>query len=277
MISLPAFIRAAPQGIPRLEDVRLNASTILFTLGATILAAIACGLLPAIRASAPDFARLRESSRGATRGRNWTRDGLVVGQTALALVLLIGSGLLVRSFTALRNVDPGYDMENVFTFQFAPDDPNLRDGPAFARYHQAMMDRLRALPEVETVGLVENMPLNESTVSSRFIPEEQAGNPDAGAVLNATFAAGDYHKAMGIKLKAGRVLEPSDQELNRGNVVISEAAAKTLWPGGDVIGRRMRSNVDTSMWLTVVGVVNDVKQDNIRDTPQSLVYIPHVG
>ena len=151
--------------IPRLHDVSLDAMTLGFTLVTALVAAVACGLAPAIRASAPDLSRLRDGGRGSTRQRNFARDALVAGQTALALVLLIGSGLLVRSFVALRHVDPGYSTENIFTFQIAPEGPQLKDGPSFARFDMAFMDRLRQLPGVETVGLVENIPLDEGTAS----------------------------------------------------------------------------------------------------------------
>jgi hypothetical protein len=101
-VSLPAFLRAAPPRIPRLVDVQIDASTVLFTIVAALVAALACGIVPAVRASSPDLTRLREGGRGATSGRRWIRDGLVGAQTALALVLLIGSGLLVKSFWGLR-------------------------------------------------------------------------------------------------------------------------------------------------------------------------------
>ena len=152
-----------------------------------------------VGASAPDFTRLREGGRGSTRRRHWGRDALVVGQTALALVLLIGSGLLLRSFWALRDVDPGYDTRDVFTFQIAPEGKHLPDGPAYARLSLAFMDRLRALPGVESVGLVENVPLNEGTSSGRFRAEGASSETDAGTLLRLTFTAGDYFKAMGIR------------------------------------------------------------------------------
>jgi predicted permease len=120
-VALRVFVRAAPAGIPRIADVAMSPMTLLFTLGAAILAALVCGVIPAIRASSADFTRLRDGGRGATRKRHWGRDGLVVGQTALALVLLIGSGLLVRSYQKLRGVDPGYDTKDLFTFQIAPE------------------------------------------------------------------------------------------------------------------------------------------------------------
>jgi len=272
---LPVLLRMAPQDIPRLEEVHPDTTTLLFTLGVAILSAIACGLVPAVRASAPDLRRLRDGGRGATRNRGWAQDGLVVAQTALALVLLIGSGLLVRSFRALRQVDPGYDTENILTFQIAPEGVNLRDGPSLARFDIAFMERLRALPGVESVGLVENIPLNEGTSKSRIRTEEMGSGADAGTMIDFTFTAGDYFKAMGIDVLAGRPLETNDRVDNR-NVVISTTAANTLWPGKDPIGRRLQRNGLTS-WETVVGVVEDVKQEGLRDPPQALIYFPLVG
>jgi predicted permease len=273
-VGLPVLLRFAPQRIPRLDEVHVSPVTLAFTLGIASLAALACGLAPAIRSSAPDLARLREGGRGATRRRGWTRDGLVVAQTALALVLLIGSGLLVRSFRALQHVDPGYSTTDIFTFQIAPEAANLTDGPSFARFDLQFMDRLRQLPGVETVGLVENIPLNEGTLTTRFRTEEMP--PDGGTVLNFTFEAGDYFKAMSIDVLAGRPLETNDHLNNQRNIVISRSAANLLWPGKDPIGRRMQRNGFTT-WETVVGVVEDVMQNSFRDPRQPLVYFPLVG
>jgi predicted permease len=274
--SLPAFLRAAPPDIPRLSDIRMNWVTIVFTVGAAAFAAIACGLIPAIRGSSPDLTRLRDGSRGSTRVRSWGRDGLVVAQTALALVLLIGSGLLVRSFWALRHVDPGYSTEDIFTFQIAPEGPTLRDAAAYARFDLDFMQRLRALPGVQSVGLVENIPLNEGTGAAQFRIEETANQPDAGKRLNLTFTAGDYFKAMGISIVRGRAFVDSDHDGVQRNVIISRNAANLLWPGQDPIGRRLQlQGLET--WETVVGVVNDVQQDDFRQKADPLVYLPLVG
>ncbi|MES2124495.1 MAG: ABC transporter permease [Gemmatimonadota bacterium] len=273
-VILPAFLSAAPPGIPRLADVRLGWSGLLFTLAAAFVAAIGCGLIPAIKASEPDLKRLREGGRGATRGQTWVRNGLVVAQTAMALVLLIGSGLLMRSFEKLRHVDPGYDTRDVFTFQIAPERPSLTDGESFARFDLDFIERLRALPGVETVGLVENVPLDEGTRALRF--HGDATGPDGGSLLNLTFAAGDYFKAMGIKVLAGRPLTNEENSSWRGNVVVSKAAADLMWPGQDAIGRRLQQEGD-SIWYSVVGVVGNVLQSDFRAQPEPTVYFPLVG
>ncbi len=276
VVTLPLFLRVAPPGIPRLDQVGLSIAVLVFTLCAAAFSAVACGMVPALRAAAPDLNRLREGGRGSTRRRHWARDGLVVGQTALALVLLIGSGLLVRSFWELRRVDPGYDTEDIFTFQIAPDRESLFDGPSYARFQLDFMDRLRALPGVERVGLVENVPLNEGTRGAQFFTERMDPEADTGPLLRYTWTAGDYFRTMGISLLAGRPFETADHTTALGNVIVSEAAANILWPGEDPIGRRLRRE-GLDSWGTVVGVVEDVMQDGFRDAPEPLVYYPLVG
>ena len=274
--TLPLFLRAAPAEIPRIAAVSLDTGTLLFTAGAALFAALFCGLIPAIRSSAPDLAWLREGTRGATRRRSWGRDGLVVAQTALALLLIIGSTLLVRSFRALHDVDPGYDTENLLTFQIAPEGDHLPDGPAYARFAHQFLERLAVLPGVESVGLVENVPLNEGTALARFRTEEMGPEPDAGTLLNYTFAAGDYFRTMGIAVQKGREFVPADHVMSARNVVVSRKVADLLWPGVDPLGRRVqRAGLDE--WYTVAGVVEDVMQNDLRDESQPTVYLPIVG
>jgi putative ABC transport system permease protein len=274
--ALPVFVRAAPDGIPRLDRVGVSEWTFLFTFAAAILVGLGCGAAAAIRAANASFTRLRDGGRGATGRRSWIRDGLVVGQTALALELIIGSGLLVRSFAKLRHVDPGYSTTDLFTFQIAPEGPRLPDGPAYARFDLDFMRRLRALPGVETVGLVENIPLNESTASARVKPEGFAGDVESGPLVHVTFTAGDYFKAMGIPLLAGRLFDDNDHLSALPNVIVSQSVANTLWPGDTAIGKRLQRE-GLPDWFTVVGVVRDVMQDSFRDRPQPLVYFPLAG
>ena len=273
---LPVLLRAAPPGIPRLGQVSMGAATLVFALLAAVLSGVACGGAAALRAAWPDLARLRDGGRGTTGRRRFTRDALVAAQTAMALVLLIGAGLLLRSFLALREVDPGYDTRDVFTFQFAPEQPALKDGPSWARFHLAFLERLASLPGVTSVGLVENVPLNEGTRDERFRTEDMPAGPDAGRLLGYTWAAGDYFRTLAIDVVEGRPFETADHMSALGNVVISRSAARQLWPGQSALGRRLQQQ-GTPQWHTVVGVVEDVMQNGFRDTPQALVYYPLVG
>jgi predicted permease len=276
-VTLPLFVRAAPGDIPRLAAVGLDLATVAAAFGLVVIVALACGVGPAMRASSPDLNRLREGGRGATGRRRWGRDLLVVGQTALALVLLIGAALLVQSFQRLRNVDAGYDTENIYTFQFAPAQPHLVDGPSLGRLHLDFMDRLRALPGVTAVGVVNNIPLDEGTSSGRFLSD--AMTPEGGgALLDMNFAGGDYFRVMGIALRQGRTFTNDEAVTPNSNVIISQSAAERLWPGQSPLGQRIRRATANGMTaFTVVGVVGDVKQDDWRTAGEAVVYFPLTG
>lgn len=270
---LPIFLRLAPSSIPRLDEARLGVESLLFTALAAAVSAFICGGLPALRGSAPDLARLREGGRGSTRQHHWLRSGLVAGQTALALALLIGSALLMRSAYELRKVDPGYDTRDILTFQIAPERPELNDALAFARFNLAFLDRLAALPGVQTVGLIENVPIDESTGTMRLRTEQMSADTEEGVLVHRNYTAGDYFKAMGIKLLAGRTFSADDHGVSRGNVIVSKSAAALLWPGRDPIGQRLQ-RPGQSAWENVVGVVDDVMQDDLRTPAEAAVYFP---
>jgi predicted permease len=274
-VSVPLYLRFVPPDVPRIGEVEVRWGTLLFTGIASALAALLCGALPALRASEPSLDRLRDGSRGSTTRRHWARDGLVVAQTALALVLLTGSALLFRSFQKMRNVDPGYDTRDIFTFQIAPEGEQLKDAASFARFHLAFKERLAGLPGVQSVGIVDNVPLNENLSNARFLPDERSGETDAGVRLGATSVSGDYFKTMGIRVLEGRVFTAEEQLSRPGSVIVNRAAANLLWPGQSAIGRRLKLE-DVPAWETVIGVVGDVMQDNFRDPAPPAVYYPMV-
>jgi predicted permease len=275
-MTLPLFLRAAPEGIPRLGLVRLDLSTLAAAFGLVVIAALACGAIPSLHASSPDLGRLRDGSRGSTGRRHLGRDVLIVGQTALALVLLIGSALLVQSFQRLRTVDPGYETADIYTFQFAPEQERLTDGPSWGRLHLDFMDRVRALPGVTAVGVVNNIPLDEGTGTGRFLTESM--DPDGGgALLDQNFTGGDYFRVMGIDLLRGRPFTREEAVTPNTSVIISRSAAARLWPDLDPLGKRIRRAAGTAQWFTVVGVVDDVKQDDWRDAGEAIVYFPLTG
>jgi predicted permease len=275
-VTLPLFISAAPEGIPRLAFTGMSFPTVAAAFGLVVFTALACGAVPALRASVPDLMRLREGGRGSTRRSRFGRNALVVAQTALALVLLIGSALLVQSFMKLRHVDPGYETKDLYTFQYAPDQPRLRDGPSLGQLHLTFMDRLRALPGVTGVGVVNNIPLDEGTGSTRARAEGLSGE---GALLRVNFTGGDYFRIMGIKLLQGRGFTNAEAVTPNSNVIISRSAAEKLWPGDNPLGRRIypRFGREDTLAFTVVGVVGDVKQNDWRDSGEAVMYFPLTG
>jgi putative ABC transport system permease protein len=274
-VTLPLFLRAAPEGIPRLSLVRLDGWTLAASFALVLLTGLACGLVPALSASSPDLTRLREGGRGSTGRRRWGRDALVVGQAALALVLLIGSALLVQSFQRLRNVDPGYDTKDIYTFQFAPDQPHLVDGPTWGQLHLNVMERLRALPGVSAVGVVNNIPLDEGTGGGRFLTDAMSNDGD-GVLLDQNFTGGDYFRAMGIEVLTGRQFTVGEAVTPNNSIILSRSAAAKLWPNQGAVGQRIRRPTG-QFSFTVVGVVEDVKQDDWRDAGEAVVYFPLTG
>ena len=275
-LTLPLFLRAAPEGIPRLNLVGLDLQTVAAAFLLVVFAALACGAVPALHASSPDLNRLREGSRGSTGRRHFGRDLLVVGQTALALVLLIGAALLVQSFQRLRNVDPGYDTADLYTFQFAPEQARLTDGPSWGRLHLDFMERLRALPGVTGVGVVNNIPLDEGTGAGRFLTEGMDAQ-SGGRLLDQNFTGGDYFRVMGIDLLRGRPFTTDEAVTPNSSIVISRSAGERMWPNQDPVGQRIRRVAGPVQWFTVVGVVEDVKQDDWRDAGEAVVYFPLTG
>jgi predicted permease len=273
---LPAIVAQVPVPVPRLSSAGLSLTTIAFTFGISVAAGLACGIAPAIRTAGVSFAWLGDGSRGVTHGRHWTRDGLVVAQAALALILLFGSGLLLRSFAELRNVDPGYVTENIFTFQMAPEQAQLTDGPSWSNFHLAFMERLRALSGVEAVGIVENFPLNEGTSQIGFTTDATADRAAAEHRLALTLTAGDYFEAMGIALLRGRIFTGAEQRENPGYVIVSQSTAERLWPGEDPIGKQL-TLAQFDFRETVIGVVEDVRQSGFREETGPDVYFPLVA
>ena len=275
-LTLPLFIKAAPE-IPRLASVRLDLPTVAAAVGLVLLTALACGAAPALRASSPNLTRLREGGRGSTGGKQRLRHLLVAGQTALALVLLIGSALLVQSFNKLRHVDPGYTTKDIYTFQFAPERP-FRDGPSWGRLHVDFMDRLRGLAGVTGVGLVNNIPLDEGTGTVR-VNTGDTPSDGGGTLLNMNITAGDYFGVMGIKLLQGRTFTTAEAVSPNSNVIISRSTAAKLWPNQNPLGRSMRPRFggQDTLVFTVVGVVEDVKQNDWRQAGDANVYFPLTG
>jgi putative ABC transport system permease protein len=285
---VPLLVRAAPDAvasgwssapIPGLASAGLDLGALAFSAAASIVAACAFGLAPAIRVSGAGLlATLRQGGRGSV-GRGYTRDALVVAQTALAVVLLMGSGLLMRSFWQLSRVDPGFDAQDVFTFQIAPDRPEVNDYQSSALFHYAFMERLAALPGVQSVGVVATLPLDEGAGDATVTTERIEASGMEPPRVRVTGAGGAYFQTMGIELLSGRLFDRSEELAGPGtnNVIVSRSAAQLLWPGEDPLGQRLRPRGGQE-WFSVVGVVEDVLLDDFRrEAPEPMVYLPRVA
>ena len=281
---VPLLVRAAPDAvaggfagspIPGLATAHLDRTALLFTAGISVLAACAFGLLPAIRLSGSRLGSLQHAGRGIVGRGGYTRDALVAAQTACAVVLLVGAALLMQSFWRLSHVDTGYDTRNIFTFQIAAGGPDLSDRASVSRFQYVFMQRLAAIPGVESVGFISTLPLDEGAGSVNITtPKIEASGAEAPLIRNAA-AGGAYFETMGIKLVRGRTFERVEEERGLPNVVVSEAAARVLFPGEEPVGQKVRPAAGGQTWYTVIGVVEDVKVDDLRrQAPDPMVYLP---
>lgn len=285
---VPLLVRAAPDAvaggfssapIPGLAAAGVDLTALAFTAAISLIAACAFGLAPTFRLSRGGLTdSLRQTGRGVVGRSHLTRDALVVVQTASALILLVGSALLVRSFVQLTRVDPGFETEGIFTFQIAPDRPELNNRAAVSQFQYAFMDRLAALPGVESVGFVTELPLDEGAGSAPITtPGIQASGAEAPFVRYAG-AGGAYFETMGIELVQGRLFERVEEQRGIPNVIISQTAAEVLFPGEDPLDQQLRPATGENPWYTVVGVVEDVLLDDFRrESPEPMVYLPGVS
>jgi putative ABC transport system permease protein len=285
---VPLLVRAAPDAvaggfrsapIPGLATAGLDLTALLFTAGISVLAACVFGLLPAIRLSGGGMlSSLREGGRGVVGRGALTRDVLVVVQTASALVLLVGSALLARSFWQLSSVDAGYDTHDIFTFQVAVRRDDLRDRASMSRFQYQFMDRLEAVPGVESVGFISTLPLDEGAGFAAVTTHQlEASGAEPPRVRNAA-AGGAYFQTMGIELLQGRFFDRVEEQEGTPNVIISQAAAELIFPGESPLDQQVRpSDNPNSPWFTVIGVVEDTRIDDLRQPPQPAVYLPGVS
>lgn len=285
---VPLLVLAAPAAvaggfgsapIPGLAAASLDIIALLFTAGISILAAFAFGVLPAFRFSGPRLGSLHHAERGIVGRRSLIGDALVVLQTASALVLLVGAALFMRSFWQLSNVDPGFDTEGIFTFQIAPNRPELNDRMSVSRFQYDFMDRLKAVPGVESAGFITMLPLDEGAgVQNITTPKIETSGAEAPLVRFAG-VGGAYFQTMGIELLRGRYFDRVEEERGMPNVIISQSAASLLFPGEDPIDKQLGPAAAANQrWYTVIGVVEDVLLDDLRrKSPEPMVYLPAVS
>jgi putative ABC transport system permease protein len=273
------LIAMSPPDVPRLETVGIDSRVLFFLLGATVLTGIVFGLAPALQSSTLNlWDTLKDSSRGSSDGirRNRLRSFLVASEFALALMLLIGAGLMLRSFLALRAVDGGFNPHNVLSMVVSV--AGSKESPAERRgifYHE-LLDHVRALPGVVSVGGINHLPLAGDLWGWPFAiegrPKPRPGESPVGVYRMVTPG---YFETMRLPLVRGRDISPSDDANAPGVVIINERAARQFWPNQDPVGQHISFNSDepTPTWLTIIGVAKDAKQSDWADPPYPEVYL----
>jgi putative ABC transport system permease protein len=276
-VAVRVGVSRLPETLPRLDEISLDWQVIAFAIALAVLTGLVCGLAPAfaaLRTSVNDT--LKEGGRTGTAGGAHARlrSALVIGEIAIALVLLVGSGLLLRSFEKMRAVDLGFRPDHVLTASYSLPRQQYPTQSSVDQFNEQLIRRLRQLPGVNSVGLTSFLPAAGSQGSSTFIAEGYV--PPKGANMNLATPIqiqGDYMQAMGTPLLAGRLLTPADNENSQLVAIVNHKFAEHFWPGGNAIGKRLRMGMQetSTPWVTIVGEVADVKESS-PDVPDREQY-----
>ena len=280
--SLKFLVKLIPADIPRLDAVGLDTRMLGFTFLVSLLAGILFGLAPALRGSKMSFTEfLKESGRGSGGGgkeRSHLRDVLVVGEVALAVVLLAGAGLLIQSFLRLTRVDPGFDSHHVLTFQL--DSPARRQGSQLPAFFREVVERISALPGVTSASAVASLPLTGDNIGASI---EIEGQPTAmGSRPSADFNAVEpgYFVTAGVPLIAGRDFTKRDDSNSPPVVIVNRTLSQRFFPNQDPIGKHVRPGIGNGYspgeppMREIVGVIGDVKQSSLGEEAAPEVYAP---
>jgi len=274
------LVALTPSEVPRLHEIGLHVPVFLWTLTISIVTGVLFGLAPAVQASKPDLNTALKESSGRNPGSfqgSGLRNLLVVSEVAVALLLLVGAGLMTKSFMRLQRVDPGFDATNVVSMNIALPTSKYRPQQTNVFYDQ-LSERLRNLPGVKSVAGIDVLPLGNGNVSSRFLIEGApfvplADRPYAGVRV----VTPDYFQTMGIPNLRGRSFTAQDRENTPGVIIVNEALASRYWPNEDALGKRLGSfeEVPGKQWLEIVGVVGNVRHKAIETEVMPEIYFPY--
>jgi predicted permease len=277
-LGVPALLAYSPEGIPRLEQARVDGRVMAFAAGAALFSALLTGLVPALRAASTDLrASLNEGGRTATSGRDRVRQCLVAAEVALAIVLLVGAGLLVRSALHLQRTDPGFDPQGVLTARLTLPAARYEDPQRVAQAFDEVVAALAAIPSVETAAATTAAPLTPGGNSNGLLPEGKS--PELKNFVNTGLAIVtlDYFRTLRVPLLRGRLFQSDDRRGGLRVAVVNDTAARALFPGEDPIGRRFGccdGTAESPGWRTIVGVVKDMRSRGPEQEPRPEFFLP---
>jgi len=278
-LAIRALVAALPAGVPRADEIALSLPVLAYAAVLSIATGLVFGIVPAWRATSPktSVGSIVGFGRRATAGPSHvgTSAALVAGEVALAVMLAVSSILLLRSFVALRSTSTGFDAENVIAARVTPPGATFHEPERLTAFYSTLLDRARALPGVRGAAAVDKLPMAQSVWGVALRIEHQFEDakhtlPDLGHYQSVT---PDYFTTMGIPIQQGRAFSDVDRPGAPPVVIVSRSVARRFWPNEDAIGKRVGYPYDT-LWMTIVGVVPDTKQDSLRDTLSTSVYTP---
>jgi putative ABC transport system permease protein len=244
--------------VPRSGEIRLDLRVLGFTLLVSLATGVVFGVAPAAQAFKTNVQEALKDGAGSSSvglGGTGLRSALVVAEIAAAFVLLVGAGLLIKSFTRLMSVDPGVEPAHVLTTKLALPAEKYADGDARARFHQEVLERVSRLPGVEAAGVTSHLAVEEFGTNGTPVIEGKTYPPNQNPLIEYRVVSPDYFRALGVRLLRGRYLDERDTKATPPVVVVNDAMARQIWGGEDPLGKRVFGNP----WATVVGVVADVK------------------
>ena len=278
------LIGLQPQGIPRLDNVEVEGRVVLFTASLAVVTAIIFGLFPAVHATRAALAgNLKEGARRTLTSRSASRlrGGLVIAEVALAVVLLAGAGLLVRSFARLAAVDPGFPQDRALTFELSLPDARYEGSAQQVAFFDQLLPRLAAIPGVRAAGAVLGLPLSGMRFGFTFEVDGRPPLPPAQQpAMQVRVATPSYFSTLGIPLKRGRLFDHKDREGAPQVAVITESAARAFFPGEDPLGRKIKLGWGSGPGAPnaggeIVGIVGDVKDAGLSESEAPQVYLPY--
>jgi putative ABC transport system permease protein len=263
--------------IPRLAEVNIDPTVLAITAIIAVGTGILFGLAPGLASAKPELTEaLKEGGRGSTAGtrRNRLRNGMIVAEIALALVLLVGAGLLIKSFVRLQHVDPGFNPRNVLTAEINLPDLKYAAGKPVRDFYAALDQRIHNLPGVQSSAFTWILPLSGSNTDNSFLIE---GRPHQVVFPDEELRqiTPDYFRVLQTPLSKGRFFTETDNADAPGVVIINEALARKYWPNEDAIGKRISFDDSKRKWITIVGIVGNIRHRGLDLDPKPEIYVPH--
>jgi putative ABC transport system permease protein len=272
-----SLLALAPQDLPRVKDVALDSRALGFTLLVTLLTGVIFGLAPALQASKPNLNEtLKEGGRGSTGGHHRVRSSLVISEVALALVLLVCAGLMIRSFLRLQQVSPGFNPSNALAVAVSLPGKKYPEGDQQAAFFTQLVEKVAALPTVQAVGVTQSLPIQSDYVLGFNIQGRPPDPPGEDVSTNYYAVSPDYFKAMGIPLLRGRLFTELDRKDAPRVAVINETMAKKFFPDEDPIGKHINVTNGPERFREIVGIVSDVKQYGLDQPTTAQTYEPYL-
>jgi putative ABC transport system permease protein len=278
LAALAVLRRLHPANLPRLSDIQMDGTVLAFTVAICAVTSVLFGLVPALRAAGADpQEHLKSGGRGSGGGdRRRARSLLIVAEVALSVVLLVGAGLLIRSFLALQRVDPGYDASDVLTFELSIPSEKYPGGASRRSLFRELRERLQTLPGVTTVGLVSQLPLTGSGPLSPFAYNEETARNFESVTADGRNISPEYFDAMDAALLAGRTFTYQDSAGTPPVIIVDETPAKLAWPGENPVGKQLQlaPTGEPNNTAEVVGVVEHMRQHDLTRDILHQIYYP---